>query len=875
VKEIEKAYEASKYEDDIYKKWEDSGIFTPKIDESKESFTVSMPPPNATGVLHLGHATMLAIEDIMVRYKRMRGFSALWLPGTDHAGIATQNRVEKNLLEQGITRHDLGREKFLKEVDEFVEGSRNTIRNQIRKMGASCDWTRERYTLDDGLSKAVREVFVRMYNDGLIYRGNRIVNWCPRCSSTLADDEVDYRDKNEKLYWIKYGPFTVATTRPETILGDTAVAVNPNDERYKNMVGKKFMIPGVLGDFEIQVVADKEVDMEFGSGAVKVTPAHSFTDFEIAQRHNLPLKSVINEDAKMKDNCGKYAGMTTLECREEIVKDMEKIGLIEKIEDFNHNLSVCYRCKTPIEPIVSRQWFVAVDKPVIDEDGQKISLKEKALKVVRNGEIKIIPERFDKTYFNWMENLHDWCISRQIWFGHQIPVWYCKDCDELTVNTTTPQKCEKCGGTNLKQDEDTLDTWFSSGLWTFSTLGWPEKTKDLEYFHPTAVLETGYDILFFWIARMVIMTTYAMHELPFKKVYLHGLVRTRDGKKMSKSAPETCIDPLYMIKQYGTDALRLSMVIGATPGNDMRLYEEKVAGYRNFVNKIWNAARFALLNVTDDDLKMKFDFHKHINSHADKWILTKLQYLIKDATDKMENFRYSDAGMENYNFAWAELCDWYLEMSKGDNLNPFVLLYVLKNALKLLHPFMPFVTEVLWGHLKEKRMLIEESWPVFDDNLVFDKEVEDMEILHQIISDIRSVRAKYSVEPARKIRTVIYAGKYKEFLEGKIELLKKMARIGNIDILEKGDRIEKAVCLFVADIEVYLPLNELVDAEKEKTRLTKEKEKLEKFHKTLSAKLANKGFTERAPKEVVEKEKKRLLETGKSLEQVSTQLLEL
>lgn len=874
MKEIEKAYEAKKYEDDIYKKWEDSGVFTPKVDESKKPFTVSMPPPNATGVLHLGHATMLAIEDIMIRYKRMQGFSALWLPGTDHAGIATQNRVEKNLLEKGITRHDLGREKFLKEVDKFVKGSRNTIRNQIRKMGASCDWTRERYTLDEGLSKAVREVFVRMYNDDLIYRGNRIVNWCPRCSSTLADDEVDYKDKNEKLYWIKYGPFSVATTRPETILGDTAVAVHPKDKRYKDMVGKKFMIPGVLGDFEITVVADDAVDMEFGTGAIKVTPAHSFADFEIAQRHELPIKSVIDEDGKMKNNCGKYAGMTTLECRKAIVEDMEKMGFLEKTEEFNHNLSICYRCKTPIEPLVSKQWFIDVDKPVIEENGKKKTIKEKAIEVVRNGDIEIIPDRFTKTYFHWMENLHDWCISRQIWFGHQIPVWYCQDCEELIVSIEAPEKC-KCGSTNLKQDPDTLDTWFSSGLWTFSTLGWPQKTEDLQYFHPTSVLETGYDILFFWIARMIIMTTYAMKEVPFKKVYLHGLIRTRDGKKMSKSDPATCIDPLDMIEQYGTDALRLSMVIGGTPGNDMRLYEEKIAGYRNFVNKIWNAARFSFMNIDDEALKTKFDPKKHIKSRADKWILTKLQYLIKDVTNDMEKFRYSDAGTKNYNFTWCELCDWYVELSKGAHLNPVVLLYVLKNVLKLLHPFVPFVTEVLWGHLNEEKMLIEETWPTFNKDLLFDKEVEEMEILHQIISDIRSVRAQYNVEPAKKIMAVVYAGKYKEFLEEKIEPLKRMARIENIDILEKGDKIEKAVCVFVSDIEVYLPLNELVDTEKEKARLTKEKENLEKFKKSLEGKLKNPGFTGSAPAEVIEKEKKRLAETEKSLEKINAQLEEL
>jgi valyl-tRNA synthetase len=666
----------------------------------------------------------------------------------------------------------------------------------------------------------------------------------------------------------------VATTRPETILGDTAVAVHPKDKRYKEMIGKKYMIPGVLGDFEIQVVADEAVDMEFGTGAIKVTPAHSFTDFEIAQRNNVPIKSVIDEAGKMKENCGKYSGMTTLECREEIVKDMEKMGFLEKVEEFNHNLSVCYRCKTTVEPLVSRQWFIAVDKPAIQEGGKKKSLKEKAIEVVKNGDIEIVPERFNKTYFHWMENLHDWCISRQIWFGHQIPVWYCNDCEELTVQTQAPEKC-KCGSKNLKQDPDTLDTWFSSGLWTFSTLGWPEKTKDLKYFHPTGVLETGYDILFFWIARMIIMTTYAMNEVPFKNVYLHGLIRTRDGKKMSKSSPETCIDPLDMIEQYGTDALRLSFIIGATPGNDLRLYEEKIAGYRNFVNKIWNASRFSLMNVSDEDLAAKFDPKKHIISRADKWILTKLQYLIKDVTDDMEHFRYSEAGMKNYNFTWCELCDWYVELSKGKHLNPVVLIYVLKNILKLLHPFVPFVTEVLWSNLNEEKMLIAESWPTFNKDLLFDKEVEEMGILHQIISDIRSVRAQYSVEPAKKIMAVIYAGKYTKFLEEKIEPLKRMARIENIDIMEKGDKIEKAVCIFVSDIEIYLPLNELVDTEKEKARLTKEKENLEKFKKSLSAKLDNKSFVGNAPKELIENEKKRLAETEKSLEQINSQLADL
>lgn len=875
MKEIEKAYTPHQYEDIIYKKWEDSGIFTPKVDPDKKPFTISMPPPNATGTLHLGHATMLALEDVMIRYKRMQGYSALWLPGTDHAAIATQNRVEKNLAEQGIDRHKLGRKKFLEEVGKFVENSRDTIRNQIRKMGSSCDWSRERFTLDEGLTKAVREVFVRMYNDKLIYKGNRIVNWCPRCESTLADDEVEYKEKQEKLYWIKYGPFILATTRPETKLGDTAVAVHPDDKRYKNMIGKKYMIPGVLGEFEVVVVADKEVDPKFGSGAVKVTPAHSFADFEIAQRNNVPLKPVINEQGRMMDNCGKYAGMTTEECRKEILKDMEKMGLIEKIEDFTHNLSVCYRCKTPVEPLVSKQWFIAVDQPVIPDGKKKISLKDKALKVVRNGDIKIVPDRFNKTYFNWIENLHDWCISRQIWYGHQIPVWYCKDCNEEIVQTEDPESCPKCKSKNIKQDSDTLDTWFSSGLWTFSTLGWPEKTQDLKYFHPTSVMETGYDIIFFWIARMIIMTTYALNEIPFETVYLHGLIRTRTGKKMSKSDPETCIDPLEMIDKYGTDALRLSFLIGSTPGNDMRLYEEKIAGYRNFVNKIWNAARFALMNIEEKHLGENFDPKKHINSRADKWILTKLQYLVKDVTNDIDNFKFSDAGTKIYNFTWSEYCDWYVELSKGAHLNPHVLLHVLKTVLKLLHPFVPFFTEVLWEHLKEDQMLIAAKWPEYDKSMVFIKEVEDMELLHQIISDIRSMRAEYGVEAAKKIHAVIYAGKYKNFLEEKREPLMRMARLEHLEIFDKGDKLEKAICLFVANIEIYLPLHELVDTDKERARLDKELEKLLDFEKTLASKLENKKFVQNAPEDVVGKEKKRLEETRVAIEKLNEKLSEL
>ncbi|MBU1445926.1 valine--tRNA ligase [Patescibacteria group bacterium] len=879
MKEIEKAYEAKMYEDSIYKMWEESGIFSPKVDPNKKPFTISMPPPNATGVLHLGHSSMLALEDAMIRYKRMQGFSALWLPGTDHAGIATQNRVEKNLLAKGITRQDLGREKFLEEVDKFVEKSRGTIRSQIRKMGASCDWSRERYTLDEGLSRAVREVFSRMYHDELIYRGSRIVNWCPRCGSTLADDEVEYQEQNAKLYHIKYQVkdsdkfVVVATVRPETMLGDSAVAVNPSDDRYKDLIGKILILP--LQGREIPIIADEHVDLEFGTGALKLTPAHSIVDWEIGKKHGLKEFQVIDEEGKMTKSAGeKYAGLFAKEAQKQIIEDLIEQDLLVKTEELANKLSVCYRCKTAIEPLISKQWFVSVDKPIIQDGDKKKSLKEKAIEVVRNKEIEIIPEHFDKTYFNWMENLHDWCISRQLWFGHQIPVWYCDDCSEVIVQADEPSKCTKCGSEKLTRDPDVLDTWFSSGLWTFSTLGWPERTTDLEYFHPTSVLETGYDIIFFWVARMILMTTYALNTIPFEKVYLHGLIRTREGKKMSKSNPESCIDPLDMIDKYGTDALRLSFLIGSTPGNDMRLYEEKIAGYRNFVNKIWNASRFALMNIDNEAFESPFTTDDII-SRADKWILTKLQYLIKDVTEDMENFRFSDAGTKIYNFTWCEYCDWYLEISKGKHLNPKVLLHVLEDVLKLIHPFIPFVTEVLWGNLNKDKMLIAESWPVFSKDLLFVEEVEEMEILHQIISDIRSVRSEYGVEPGKKIHATIYSGKYKNFLEEKKEPLMRMARIENLTILESGDKIDHAVCVFVGNVEVYLPLQELVDVEKERARLQKELDNIKPFAKSLESKLKNQSFVSNAPEAVIEKEKKRLFEVQQQIEKFEKQLNEL
>ncbi len=870
--EIEKNYDAKKYEDKIYKRWEESGAFTPEIDESKKPFVISMPPPNATGQLHLGHSMTLVFEDIMIRQNRMKGIPTLWLPGTDHASIATQNKVEKILAIEGKTKHDLGRKDFLNEIHKYVANSQDIIRKQVRKMGSSCDWTRERYTLDKGLNNAVEEVFIRMFNDGLIYRGNRIVNWCPRCESTLSDDEVNHKENHEKLYWIKYGPFSVATTRPETMLGDTAVAVHPDDKRYKEWIGKKVKIPYPLGEFEVTVVGDTEVDPKFGTGAVKVTPAHSFIDFEIAKRHKIEVKPVIDEKGIMMKNCDKYAGLTTSECRKLFIDDLDKMNLIEKIEDYTNNLSICYRCDHSIEPLISKQWFIDVNKPIIKEGSKKISIKEKSLQVVKNGDIKIIPNRFSKTYSHWMENLHDWCISRQIWFGHRIPVWYCKSCNETIASKEKPGTC-KCKSVEWKQDPDTLDTWFSSGIWTFSTLGWPEKTEDFKYFHPTSVLETGYDILPFWVSRMILMTTYTLGEIPFKTVYLHGMVRDKQGRKMSKSL-DNGIDPLDMIEKYGTDALRLSLVIGTTPGNDTRIYEEKIESYRNFITKIWNSARFALMNVEEEDIKKEFEVGM-IKTASDKWILTKLQTLIKEVNKDLEKYKFSEAGSKIYDFIWGTYCDWYLEMSKGDDKNPAILIYVLKETLTLLHPFTPFVTEKLWEYLDGEKMLITRQWPSFSKKLYFEEETKNIDLVNEIITKIRSIRAEAKVAPGKEISATIYGGKSTQSIEQNREIIMRMAKLESLDVKEKGAKILDAKAGLVDQTEIYLPLKGLLDFEVEIKRLNKEITNKENFIESFRKKITSKGFADKAPKEVIEKGKERLKNEEENLVKLIKQRKEL
>lgn len=870
MSELEKAYIAKKYEDKIYKKWEDSGSFQPK-DGDKEAFTISMPPPNATGTLHLGHAIMLAIQDIMIRAKRMQGHPALWLPGTDHAAIATQNKVEKLLAERGQDRHKLGREKFLEEVRKFVAESQATIRNQIRKMGSSCDWSRERYTLDEGLSKAVLEVFVRMYNDELIYRGYRLVNWCTRCESTLADDEVDHKDIGGHFYHIKYQLkdseqyLEIATTRPETMLADTAVAVNPKDKRYKHLIGQTLILP--LVGRELEIIGDEYVDIELGTGALKVTPAHDPNDFELGKKHSLETINILNEDGTLNENAGKkYAGLDRFAARKKIVKELEEKEYLMKVEDHMHSVGHCYRCSTVIEPLVSLQWFIDVNKPT--KDGK--TLKEKSIKVVKDGSINILPERFSKTYYHWMENLRDWCISRQIWWGHRIPVWYCQDCEEIIVAAEEPQKCTKCGSKKLKQDEDTLDTWFSSGLWTFSTLGWPANTEDMRRFHPTSVMETGYDILFFWVARMILMTTYATGQIPFETVYLHGLVRTKTGEKMSKSKPETCIDPLDMIEKYGADALRLSLIVGASPGNDTRLYEEKIAGYRNFVNKIWNSARFVLMNIEDYDVSLD-DVLKSDLSKVDKWMLSRLNETTASITDKLNKYALSDAGTEIYEFFWGEFCDWFLEMSKVQQ-NGKAVAYVIKQILVLLHPFVPFVTEAIWEHMGEKEMLIETSWPKFEESLKFTEDKEEIELVKDIISQIRSLRAESSVDATRKIKAVLHATRHKDLLGENVDIIKRLANLGNLEIKESGAKEQNALASVVKEVEIFLPLEGMIDPDKEKQRIGKEIENIKSYLHLIEKKLANENFAGKAPEEIIAKEKNKRDELAMQLEKLEKQL---
>jgi len=886
-RELPKAYDAQKVEDGIYKEWEDSGFFNPDRlpGERKQGFSISMPPPNATGTLHIGHAMFLTIQDLIIRYQRMLGKKALWLPGTDHAAIATQTKVEKMLKSEGKSKYDFTREEFLRRVDEYVRGSQNTIRNQIRKMGSSCDWSRERFTLDEGLSRAVRHAFVAMYNDGLIYRGQRIVNWCPRCESTLADDEVEYQEKTGKFYYFRYGPIVIGTVRPETKFLDKTIVVHPSDDRYKDIVGKHFDVEWIEGSVRANVIADEIVDREFGSGAMTITPAHSFEDFDLAQKHGLSIDKIIDEKGNFTKAAGSFSGKNARESREDIVKILEKKGLLEKVdENYKYNLSVCYRCQTPIEPMPSKQWFVSVNSPVKTLGGK--SLKEKAIESVRSGEIKIIPERFNRSYFRWMENLHDWCISRQIWYGHRIPVWYCMKCENTEMKPKESEigvyndvdillkradvvcpivaiyekdvKCPQCGETDRKyllQDPDTLDTWFSSGLWTFSTLGWPEKTKDLKEFHPTSAMETGYDILFFWVARMVLMSNYFMREVPFKEVYLHGLVRDEKGKKMSKSL-DNIIDPLDLIPKYGTDAIRLSLLIGITPGNDVNLGEGKIAGYRNFVNKLWNISRYVLMSVNEPRL---IETAPKPLTLSDEWILAKLETLKETISADLDKYAFSHAGEALYEFTWKDFADWYIEIAKIEKGKDKMLLYVLQNILKLWHPFCPFVTEEIWKQLKTKSVLMVESWPMVEKSEQRPKEaINDFSQIQGLVSAIRNMRSEAGVEPAKKITAVVVAHGKEKLMNEQKAVIMSLARLSDLRIEKNAQKPDNALSAVVFGMEIHIEFSDIIDTEKEKKNLQRQIDEISNYIERVKAKLDNKDFTSRAPEHIVAAEREKL-----------------
>ena len=856
-KELPKVYEPQEVEGRIYEMWEKNGCFAGHRDPDKKPFTIVMPPPNVTGQLHMGHAMDCTLQDILIRFKRMQGYAALWVPGTDHAGIATQIKVEEELRKkEGLSRHDLGREKFLERVWDWKHQYGNRIVAQQKKMGASCDWDRSRFTMDEGLSKAVRHVFVSLYKKGLIYKGSRIVNWCPHCVTALSDAEVEYQDKPGHLWHLRYpivgeeGRYViVATTRPETMLGDTGVAVNPNDERYKDLIGKKCLLP--LVNREIPIVADEYVDMEFGTGCVKMTPAHDPNDFEVGLRCNLESIRVLDDHGVVNENGGKYQGMERYEARKAIVADLDELGLLEKIEDHQHNVGTCYRCGTDVEPIISAQWFVKMGP-----------LAEEALRVVKDGETKFVPERFTKTYTNWMENVHDWCISRQLWWGHQIPAWTCSECGHITVSETDPTECEHCHSKHITQEEDVLDTWFSSALWPFSTLGWPdENSEDFKYFYPTDVLVTGYDIIFFWVARMIFSGCAHTGKTPFHTVFIHGLVRDDKGRKMSKSLGNG-IDPLEMAEKYGADALRFNLITGNSPGNDMRFYVEKCEAMRNFANKIWNASRFVMMNLTITENKLPDTLEPE-----DKWILCRLGEVIGEVTENMEAYELGVASAKVYDFIWSDYCDWYIELTKArlqgeDEAAKVqaqqVLVYVLTETLKLLHPFMPFITEEIWQALPhEGDFLMLQSWPKADPAWSDVEAKESMEAVMDVIRAIRARRSEMNVPPSKKAALTIVTNEPGIFASGEAHL-KRLAWCASVEVRSE-DLTDTAgmVCDITHMAKLYMPLAELVDLAKEKARLEKDLGKKQGELKGLEGKLSNPGFLSKAPEHVVAAEKDR------------------
>jgi valyl-tRNA synthetase len=879
MENLPKNYDPNKVEDKWYDYWMENDLFRAEVDRSKEPFSIVMPPPNVTGQLHMGHALDNTLQDILTRWKRMKGFASLWLPGTDHASIATEVKVVNKLRNEGIDKDELGREGFLDKAWEWKDEYGNRITNQLKKMGSSCDWSRERFTMDEGCSKAVTEVFIQLYEKGLIYQGDYIVNWCPSCQTTLSDVEVEHEEHEGKLYYIKYPIkdsddfITVATTRPETMLGDTAIAVNPSDERYKDLIGKTVILP--LMEREIPVIADPFVDSDFGTGMVKVTPAHDPNDFDMGERNDLEVVKVIDEDANMTDITGKYAGMDRYECREEVINDLDEENLLVKIDNHEHSVGQCYRCDTVIEPLVSKQWFVKMEP-----------LAEPAIKAVKDGDIKFIPERFSKVYLNWMENIKDWCISRQLWWGHRIPVWYCQDCEEVIVSREEPTECTNCNSSNLKQDEDVLDTWFSSALWPFSTLGWPEETEELDFFYPTDVLVTGRDIIFFWVARMIFMGLEFMDEVPFDDVYVHGLIRDAQGRKMSKSLGNG-IDPIEVIEEFGADALRFTLITGNTPGNDMRFREERLEASRNFANKIWNASRFILMNLEDfnyDELD-KNDLKLNL---ADKWMLSRTNEVTKKIDKAMERYSFGEMSKTLYDFIWNEYCDWYIEILKerlyqdkdlaAKKTAQYMGLNILGNILKLLHPVMPMITEEIWQKLPiaEQSIMIT-SWPEYNEEEINKKAEEKMDLIMSVIKAVRNIRNEMKVDPGRKIEAILLAdNNKKQILKEGESYLKNLASIEDLTITTKlEDRPQPASTAIVEGVEVILPLEGMVDIEKELDRLKKELEDVKYEIERAKGKLANEGFVNNAPEKLVEGEREKVEEYKEKKEKLMERIEQL
>ncbi len=858
---LNKTYDPKEFESRLYDEWMEKGYFASKPNKDKKPFTIMMPPPNITGQLHMGHALDHTLQDVLIRWKRMQGCETLWLPGTDHASIATEVKVvERIKKEEGKTKYELGRDEFMKRAWAWKEEFGGKIENQLKKLGDSCDWDRQRFTMDQGCNDAVKEFFIKLYEEGHIYRGHRIINWCPNCKTTLSDAEVEHEDQPGNFYHVKYFLkdsdqfLEVATTRPETMLGDSGIAVNPNDERYADIVGKTAILP--LVGRELPIVADEYVDMEFGTGVVKMTPAHDPNDFEVGLRHNLEEINVMNEDGTMNDKCGKYAGMDRYECRKAIIDDLKEEGFLIKIKEHDHAVGTCYRCHTTIEPRLSEQWFVKMDK-----------LAEPAIKILNDKELQFVPDKFDKTYLQWLENIRDWCISRQLWWGHQIPAYYCQECGEVVVAREMPEKCPKCGCTHFKQDEDVLDTWFSSALWPFSTLGWPNNTEELNYYYPTNVLVTGYDIIFFWVVRMAFAAMFCMNEKPFSHVLIHGLVRDSQGRKMSKSLGNG-IDPLEIIDQFGADALRVTLITGNSPGNDMRFYMERVEFARNFANKLWNASRFVFMNWDEEMMNgvTRSDVEANLTL-ADKWIISRANNIVKDVTHNMDKFELGMALQKAYDFTWSEYCDWYIEMVKprlyGDDVEAkkaalYTLTYVLETILKLLHPFIPFITEEIFDHLPTANgMIIVSEWPEFKEEDNMAKEEAMMDVMMDGIRNVRNVRSEMNVPPSKKAKVIMVPSEDKlEAVEAGKDYFKTLASASEVEVrADEAGIPEDAVSVVIDGVKIFIPLDELVDFEKELERLNKEKAKLEGEIKRVNGKLSNQGFLAKAPQKLVDEEK--------------------